>query len=178
MMDPKDHLTLLEEKERYDQHNNDVNDPGYQEFVRPLVDAVVSAYRPHAAGLDYGAGSGPVAAHLLERQGYRINLYDPFYWPDLEALSRKYEYIIASEVIEHFRSPFGEFAMLRSLLLPGGAIFCMTELMSDEEKFADWYYKNDPTHVFFYHHKSLEWIRAEFGFVKLDISGRLVIFQL
>jgi hypothetical protein len=37
MMDPVFFLTPAEEKKRYDQHNNDVNDPRYRGFVQPLV---------------------------------------------------------------------------------------------------------------------------------------------
>ena len=38
MLDPLDYLSQEEEKERYKNHNNDVNDPRYQKFVSPIVE--------------------------------------------------------------------------------------------------------------------------------------------
>lgn len=59
-MDPEDYLTIKEEEERYKEHNNDVYDLRYQEFVAPIVKAVQSDYWPEGIGLDYGCGTGPV----------------------------------------------------------------------------------------------------------------------
>ncbi len=81
-MDPRYYLSPAAEKNRYDQHNNDPADPGYRRFVSPLVERVKAAYGTEAAGLDYGAGSGPVVSVMLKEAGYRPVLYDPFYWND------------------------------------------------------------------------------------------------
>lgn len=164
-------------KTRYDHHHNDVNDPGYRKFVKPLVDQVRLKFGPEAKGLDYGAGPGPVAAELLKEEGYNVTLYDPFYWPDSTVLNGKYNYIICSEVIEHFRLPAGEFCRLRLMLEPNGSLFCMTEILSDQLDFTGWYYKNDPTHVFFYHRRAFDWIKESCGFSRLTILGRLIHFE-
>lgn len=178
-MDPAGHLTCDAEKIRYDQHNNDVNDPGYQKFVKPLVEKVKTECNQNDKGLDYGAGPGPVAAVLLEESGYKkIKKYDPFYWPDHGVLQEKYNFIICCEVIEHFRSPSKNFSFLRSLLLPGGSLFCMTVLYDESIDFNSWYYKNDPTHVFFYHRKTLELIKRHFNFKDLLIENRLICLKL
>jgi len=176
-MDPNFYLSPAAEKERYDQHNNDPADPGYRRFVSPLVERVKAAYGTGAAGLDYGAGSGPVISAMLKEAGYRPVLYDPFYWNEPNLLKDHYDFIVCCEVIEHFHRPFDEFKRLRSLLNPGGAIFCMTEVFSDTVDFLNWRYKNDPTHVFFYHQDSLAWIRDNLDFSSLEISGRLIVFQ-
>jgi hypothetical protein len=39
-MNPENHLTPEKEKERYPEHNNDVNDPGYRKFVSPIINTV------------------------------------------------------------------------------------------------------------------------------------------
>ena len=178
LMDPNFYLSPAAEKERYDQHNNDPADPGYRRFVSPLVERVKAAYGTGAAGLDYGAGSGPVISAMLKEAGYRPVLYDPFYWNEPNLLKDHYDFIVCCEVIEHFHRPFDEFKRLRSLLNPGGAIFCMTEVFSDTVDFLNWRYKNDPTHVFFYHQDSLAWIKGNIGFSSLEISGRLIVFHL
>ena len=38
MLDPLDYVSQEEEKERYKNHNNDVNGPRYQKFVSPIVE--------------------------------------------------------------------------------------------------------------------------------------------
>jgi SAM-dependent methyltransferase len=177
LMDPSFYLSPVAEKERYDQHNNDPFDRGYRKFVTPLVKRVKAAYGTEAKGLDYGAGSGPVVSVMLEEVGYRTALYDPFYWNEPGLLKDHYDFIICCEVIEHFHKPFTEFSRLRSLLKPDGSLFCMSELYAEATDFENWHYKNDPTHVFFYHRDSLAWIRDNIGFSSLEISGRLIVFQ-
>ena len=178
MVDPAFHLSFEEEKKRYDQHNNDVNDPGYRKFVRPIVDLVKLTCEPGAKGLDYGAGSGPVAALLLEQEGFKIELFDPFYWNNFKVLQSSYAFIICSEVIEHFRQPAAEFSLLRSLLRPGGSLFCMTEIIPEDRDLRDWYYIKDPTHLFFYSREALEWIKVNNNFKELTIEGRVIHFSL
>jgi len=178
MMDPAGYLSSEAEKSRYDQHNNDVNDQGYRNFVKPLVETILNKYSPGARGLDYGAGSGPVAAAMLEEKGYRVNLYDPYYWNNKTLLDAKYDYIICCEVIEHFTRPAEEFRLLRSLLCEGGSLVCMTDITSDSLDFEKWYYKNDPTHVFFYHPLALKWIKKEYGFSSLTVEKRLIHFEV
>lgn len=175
---PSYYLTSQEEKERYENHNNDVEDPRYQKFVSPIVQEVKSAYGPEHTGLDYGCGTGPVISKLLKDDGYQIALYDPFFAPDPQRLAAKYDYIVCCEVMEHFNKPADEFKRLRSLLNPGGVLFCMTEIYSEDIDFKAWYYKNDPTHVFFYHRKGLEWIKNNLGFSEVFTDGRLIILRL
>jgi len=178
MMDPKQFLSPEKEKQRYDQHNNDVYDPGYRKFVQPLVDRITRNYSTETKGLDFGAGSGPVSSVMLKEMGYdAIELYDPYYHPDRSVLSKQYHFIICCEVIEHFQNPAESFKLLRSLLLPDGALFCMTELYSEGLDFMSWYYKNDSTHVFFYHRRAMRWIRKTYGFTDLWIQNRLAHFK-
>lgn len=174
MLDPGDYLNSQEEKERYETHNNDIDDIRYQSFVSPIVESVRASYGTNHLGLDYGAGTGPVITSLLEKEGYQLKLYDPYFHYYPENLLKKYDYIVCCEVIEHFHKPYKEFASLSNMLKPGGAIFSMTEIYNEEIDFKTWYYKNDDTHVFFYHKKSLEWIKKEFGFAHLEIEGRLI----
>lgn len=165
-----------DEKSRYEDHDNDVNDKGYQNFVSPISDAILKEYTPEHKGLDFGAGPGPVISKILDYKNFSIVQYDPFFhnYPDL--LTTNYDYIVCCEVIEHFHSPSDEFALLETLLKPGGKLFCMTHLYDDSIDFNDWYYKNDGTHVFFYSAATLEWIKKAYGFSKLEVDDRLIIF--
>lgn len=178
LLDPAEYLSPADEKERYDEHNNDVDDPGYRQFVKPLVDRVLQKYGSEAIGLDYGAGPGPVSAVLLRERGLKIELYDPFYWNERAVFDKKYDFIICCEVIEHFQAPAKEFKLLRSLLKPNGSLYCMTEIYTDGLDFSRWHYKNDPTHVFFYHRQALGWIKNECGFTKLTTDKRVIHLEL
>lgn len=163
-----------EEKARYETHNNDVNDERYHQFVAPLVSAVLQDFAPHDTGLDFGAGTGPVISKLLQDKNYNIVQYDPFFHNHPELLDFKYDYIVCCEVIEHFHSPEKEFRLLRKLLKPNGIIYCMTHIYNQDINFDSWYYKNDPTHVFIYQLKALEWIKINFGFSSVSTNERLI----
>jgi len=176
--DPNEDLSLEAEKKRYELHNNDINDPGYRTFITPIVDAVLCNFSPTHTGLDFGAGPKPTITKVLQEKGYNISPYDPFFHNDPKLLEKVYDYIVACEVIEHFRSPAEEFKRLRSLLNPGGALICMTELYAEKTDFSKWPYKNDITHRFFYSRKTLEWIRDNFYFSKLETKGRLIIITI
>ncbi len=167
----------VSEKARYDTHNNDVNDIRYQAFVQPIVQAVVRHFTLKSKGLDYGSGSGPVTSKLLGDQSFQIEQYDPFYAPFPELLEQTYDYIISCEVIEHFHAPGKEFRSLCGMLEPGGELILMTQLYRPDIDFRNWYYKNDPTHVFYYQEESFDFIRTEMGFSGLTIDKNLIILK-
>ncbi|WP_245539753.1 class I SAM-dependent methyltransferase [Psychroflexus tropicus] len=177
----KNYVDLQTEKARYLKHNNDVEDSRYQKFVEPITNAVQLQFPKFASGLDYGCGTGPVASAVLKNNGYKqIALYDPIFHPDLHLLEVKYDFIICCEVMEHFFYPRKEFSLLKSLLKDSGKLYCKTSLLQDgisEEEFKDWWYKDDPTHVFFCSPKTLRFIADHFNFKDLVISPKLIIFN-
>ncbi len=177
MLDPLNYLSALEEKLRYQTHNNDVNDPRYQNFVSPIVESVKANYQPKDLGLDFGSGTGPVIPRLLEKAGYKLKLYDPYFHNEPRNLNLDYDYVVCCEVMEHFYNPYQEFKKISNLLKPKGSIYCMTCLYDENIDFDNWYYKNDDTHVFFYHHKALDWIKVNFGFSEVKVEGRLITFK-
>jgi SAM-dependent methyltransferase len=177
LLNPAMYLSKEKEKIRYEEHNNDVNEPGYQKFVMPLVKQVQLKFNQTHSGLDFGAGTGPVITKLLHDKGFKVQLYDPFFYDNPAALSQTYDFIVCCEVIEHFHSPAREFELLRSLLKPGGVLYIMTEIYHEGVNFGKWHYKNDPTHVFFYHKQALAWIKNHYKFAQLKIEGRLIHFE-
>lgn len=165
------------EKERYKEHNNDVNDLKYQQFVSPITEAILSSHNKEDQGLDFGAGTGPVIAKVLKDNNYNIELYDPFFHNNPELLEDKYDYIVCCEVIEHFHNPKKEFRLLKKLMKEGALLYCMTDLYTESIDFHKWYYKNDMTHVFIYHAKTIRWIQKEFEFINVTIVDRLITFS-
>ena len=157
-------------------HNNDVNDVGYQQFVSPITSAVLNDYSSEHKGLDFGAGTGSVISKILTDDQLHIKAYDPFFHNDTSLLDKTYDFIVSCEVIEHFYTPDKEFQLLKSLLKPNGRLYCMTDIYHEDINFHDWYYKNDATHVFFYHKQSLNYIKEKFGFRDVAIDGRLITY--
>ncbi|MBN2508778.1 MAG: class I SAM-dependent methyltransferase [Spirochaetales bacterium] len=168
-------LNETDEKKRYLEHNNDIHNEGYRNFVSPLTKHIIGKYTPDSEGLDFGAGTGPVISCILRENGYAIHTYDPFFSPDPDVFNRRYDYIACCEVIEHFYNPGMEFARLRNSLKPGGELICKTDLWHENVDFSKWYYKNDPTHVFFYSEKTFLWIKKYIGFENVHIEGRMII---
>ncbi|MBZ9631323.1 class I SAM-dependent methyltransferase [Salegentibacter sp. LM13S] len=173
---PKFYVSKIAEEARYLTHNNDVEDSRYQDFVNPITSRVLKDFSTKHKGLDYGCGTGPVATTELEKEGYTVALYDPYFHPNTEVLKAKYDFIICCEVMEHFYEPKREFSELAALLHLGGKLYCKTSIYSAEINFDHWYYKNDATHVFFYTAKSLEWIKDNLGFSALEIHPKVIVF--
>lgn len=177
MLKPSDYVTSKAEKARYEEHNNDVDDKGYQAFVYPIVQAVLNDYGKKHKGLDFGSGTGPVITKLLRDRGYEIDIYDPFFANNKERLKETYDYIVCCEVVEHFHNPRLEFNRLKSMLNPGGSLYIKTELYSEGIDFDSWYYKNDPTHVFIYHAEAMKYIEKQFGFYDMIIEKDMISFR-
>lgn len=177
LLDPDMYVSEDDEIYRYETHNNDVEDTRYQNFVMPLVDTIKERYETGSQGLDYGSGTGPVAAKLLRNDGYIITTYDPYFDDDATAFHQKYDFIIASEVVEHFYNPAKEFRLLKGLLRPGGHLACMTLRYSDDIEFEGWHYAHDETHVIFYRDETARWIQQAYDFVDLEIEDRIFILQ-
>jgi methyltransferase family protein len=171
---PRYYLLPHAERAEYDLHQNEVYDPGYRAFLSRLAEPLLERLAPGARGLDFGCGPGPALASMLREGGFEVSLYDIFYAPDPVALNARYDFICATEVVEHLHKPGLELARLWSLLLPGGWLGIMTKLVRDRQAFASWHYKRDPTHVCFFSEQTWRWWAREVG-AKLCIIGADVI---
>jgi hypothetical protein len=54
----------------------------------------------------------------------------------------------------------------------------MTSTFHEGIQFEDWYYKNDQTHLFFYHRNSLEWIAKQYDFASWKLDANLIEFKV
>lgn len=172
---PEYHLDRQAEKAEYDLHENRIDDPGYRRFLSRLAVPLLERLPAGCSGLDFGCGPGPALAVMLEEAGHPITLYDPFYAPDVAALNRHYDFICATEVVEHLHRPGSELARLWQCLLSGGWLGVMTKLVRSREAFALWHYKNDATHVCFFSEATWRWWAARQG-AGLEFVGADAIF--
>jgi len=165
------------EKERYELHDDNAEDAGYRKFVSPITANIEKDFLNVAKGLDFGAGTSQIITKVMQEKGYDISPYDPYFHPNKELLKKRYDYIASCEVIEHFYHPAKEFRLLKSMLKKDAKLYLMTDMYDESIEFSSWYYKNDPTHVFFYTKKTFEWIQKRFDFSNLFIEKRLIILS-
>ena len=154
---PQYYLDRAQERSEYDKHENNPDDPGYRRFLTRLCQPLLAVLQPGSRGLDFGCGPGPALAHMLRDAGHRVDLYDSFYYPDSRVLADNYDFVSATEVVEHLHQPGPELERLWGLLRGGGVLAVMTKLVLDESAFSRWHYKNDPTHVVFFSQQTWQW---------------------
>ncbi len=158
---PSYFLSPLQEKAEYDKHQNSPNDPGYRTFLSKLFQPMQERITPGSKGLDFGSGPGPTLSIMFEEQGHEMHIYDPFYAPDRDVLKIEYDFVCASEVVEHFHKPATDLSLLWSLVKMGGYLGIMTGMAQDTEAFAKWRYKDDLSHVSFFSVQTMEWLAGE-----------------
>ena len=174
---PEFRLHGNDEKERYLLHTDDPHDQGYQKYLKPLYDAICERIPVSSHGLDYGCGRAPVLGNMLEEKGYSISGYDPFFAPSLKVLDVAYDFIITTEVVEHFFHPQEEFQRLRKLIKSGGTLGIVTRLY-DGVNFSEWFYRRDPTHVSLYSRQTFSWIADSLGWSEvLFIDNKTIILK-
>lgn len=176
-VDPAEHPSPGEERDRYDEHENDPADPDYRAFLSRLADPLVAHLPPGSRGLDFGCGPGPALVRMLTGAGHPTVGWDPFYAPDDGLLDQRYDFVTATEVVEHFHDPAGSFALLDRLVRPGGWLGIMTALLTEEVELATWWYLRDPTHVCFYRPATLAWLARRFRWRLEERTDRMAIFR-
>lgn len=171
-------LGPAEERAVYDLHQNDASQEGYRRFLSRLLVPLVEKLGPgRFQGLDFGCGPGPVLAEMLSEQGQDMKMYDPFYYPDCRVLSEEYDFICATEVVEHLRHPRREFDTLFISLKPGGWLGVMTKLVRSEAAFASWHYIRDPSHICFFSKAVFRYLAVKYNFY-LEFAGDDVIMMM
>lgn len=163
-----------EEEQRYLEHNNDIKDKAYRLFLSKLSDPLKEKISLGSHGLDFGCGTGPALADMLTQDGYEVSLYDPFFYPDKNVLSKQYDFVTCTETAEHFHNPCKEFNRLDDLLKPGAWLGIMTSFLTSDDEFENWYYRRDPTHVTFYCEKTFQVIASQRNW-KCEIKSKDVV---
>lgn len=176
--DPADLPSPEEEVERYDEHENDPDDPDYRAFLSQLFDPMKTLLEPNSKGLDFGSGPGPTLSVMFEEKGHSVNLYDPFYAYDPGVFEEEYDFITSTETFEHLHHPGKEIDRLWNCLKPGGYLGIMTKMAKDDKEFfADWHYKKDLTHVTFFTKDTFLWLVDHLN-ASVDFpADRVIILQ-
>ncbi len=180
-VNPEAHLSYNSEKYIYDGHNNDPADPQYRIFLNQLLDPLSGWLTKSMSGIDFGCGPTPTLDLMVkERIGCDMQRYDPYYFPNKDVLSQKYDFVTATEVVEHFNDPFLNWEQLTSLLKPLGYLAIMTYCHTAEmrNQFKQWGYKADPSHVCFYSIETFNWLAEHFNLSPIFYQDRVTVFQM
>ncbi|MCW8128278.1 class I SAM-dependent methyltransferase [Microbulbifer halophilus] len=169
------HLSPADEQAYYELHENSLEDAGYRRFLGRCAEPLLEQLRPRSRGLDFGCGPAPLLARMLVEAGHRVELYDTYFAPDSGAVERDYDFVVATEVVEHLADPAGELQWLWERLRPGGLMALMTKLVISRERFANWHYIRDPTHICFFSVQTFRWLAERFS-AELQFAGSDVIF--
>ncbi|MCL1120828.1 class I SAM-dependent methyltransferase [Shewanella seohaensis] len=169
------YLSPEAEKAEYDKHENHPQDLGYQQFLDRTLAPLLSRFAPTALGLDFGCGEGKALSLLAQTRGYRVENYDLYYANHPELLTRQYDFVTLTEVIEHVSDADALLTLLNTLLKPKGILAVMTKRVLNPTAFSTWHYKNDPTHINFYSEATFQWLAEHYGW-QLEIIDKDVVF--
>lgn len=167
-------LSADAEKAVYDQHENDPQDAGYRRFLRRTAEVVCRRHPPGSQGLDFGCGPGPALIAMLEERGDQVWGYDHFYRPDASVLAGSYDYITATEVLEHLHDPGYWLDCLWHRLRPGGSLVLQTRRVTAPDHVPDWHYIRDPTHIHFFSIPTFRWLARRYC-ARVELSAPDVV---
>jgi hypothetical protein len=175
-LDQKHFIDKDSEKKRYLEHENIIEDMGYRNFLSKLSNPLMKKIKATAKGLDFGCGHGPALADIFKSNNYSIDIYDPFFFPNDDIFSKKYDFITCTETAEHFFNPKKEFDLINKLLKKEGWLGVMTSFLPTQEAFDSWHYRRDPTHVVFYAEETFEVIAQQRNWHCEIITKDVVLF--
>lgn len=175
-VDPDQRLDPKEELSRYEMHENNPDDPGYRTFLSRLFQPMIERIAPKSYGLDFGSGPGPTLNLMFEKEGHEMRIYDPFYANDPSVFEDKYDFITTTETAEHLFDPLMELDRLWHCLKPNGYLGIMTKRHRGKQHFKNWHYKNDDTHVVFFHEETFQWLGNRWESKPEFLRSDVVIF--
>jgi 2-polyprenyl-6-hydroxyphenyl methylase/3-demethylubiquinone-9 3-methyltransferase len=126
--------------------------------------------------LDFGGGSGRLAAYLRGGGFPRADTYDPFVPEHAARPSERYPCIVSFEVLEHTTDPGKTISEMDSLLANPGLIIFSTLLQPAdiEAQGLNWWYAGPRNgHVSLYSRDSLLTLVRPYGFQLASFSDNL-----
>ncbi|WP_432667401.1 class I SAM-dependent methyltransferase [Wukongibacter baidiensis] len=163
-----------DELKEYVKHENSFENEGYVNMFKRFIETSIGPYKTNIRNvLEFGCGPGPVLAKLLKNEGFEVDMYDPYFAPERVFENKEYDLITSTEVFEHFKDPMDNIRLLKEHLNDNGLLAIMTLFHpKDEEKFKNWWYRRDVTHISFYTPETFRYIADELEMKVLKIDNR------
>lgn len=175
---PECYQDFTTQKERYNLHENDENDEGYQAYFQRFLDFILPLLDKPKTALDFGCGRSSLLASLLKKEGIECDYYDPIYHPNTLDEKKKYELIVSTEVFEHLHQPREVFESLLERLEEGGYLALQTQFHpNDVDAFKKWYYHQDPTHIVFFTAHTFRVLCKENGVEFIADNGKNMVLM-
>ena len=186
------YLDSAAEKKRYALHNNSLLNTGYVRYLESFIDSVLGFPAIFDQKnikmqeiVDYGSGPEPSLATLLQKRGFTVRCYDPYFAPEMVLPGKLADFVTCLEVAEHFKEPIKDFALIVNCIRENGFLALATHLMpaftNETEQiafFSSWWYRQDPTHVSFFTEKALRIVAGGAGLSWLGQAGpHIYIFK-
>ncbi len=156
-------------------------DPGFWKGQVDVLLRLIERYRAPRHLLDFGSGSGAMTEEF-QRRGLKVTPLEPMihgYLKD-QNFSCTFDVVVAVEVIEHLPGLWQELKQIERVLDQDGIVVFSTLLTNSfidaadaQQQFAEWWYKDDPTHVSFFCNRALGKL-ADLGPYDIDIFGNNV----
>ena len=165
-------ISLMDEKEVYEQHENSIENEGYVNFLTNFLDSALIPHLNSGKLLDFGSGPEPVLKQILkDKYHFDVEIYDYFYAKNENVFNVKYDGITSSEVFEHLWNPTKILEKLKSALKKDGILAIMTLFHpKNREALYNWFYIRDPSHVTFYTPKTFEFLAKKVGMKVIDTN--------
>ncbi len=155
------HLSPAEEMKRYALHENTADNPSYIEYLTNIADDALRFSNGAKSALDFGSGENQVLTEILAGKGIACEAHDPAY--GFSVAHGQFDIVFAVEVLEHFRNPAQEIALISRLVKPSGTVYVRTRFCDGITDFSSWWYAKDRTHIRFYAIKTMRRIAAILG---------------
>jgi hypothetical protein len=101
-LDKKNYISYNEEKKHYLKHNNSLSDQGYRDFLQCLINPLKDKISNNDFGLDYGCGYAPALADILKKDGFDIDIYDPFFFPNQNIFLKNLNLLLVLKLLNIF----------------------------------------------------------------------------
>ena len=178
-VDRKSVLSLKDQKEVYDLHQNNIRSSGYEKFLMRVVDPIRKLLPDSSRGLDFGCGPYPMLIEIFNDYGYEnIYGYDPIYKNQVSLLENRYDFITCCEVIEHFINLKSDLDQLLECIVDSGILVLSTGLHHEAKReFKEWHYIQDITHINFFSKSTCEYIAKTFDLSILDLGNDIITLQ-
>ncbi|WP_185974303.1 methyltransferase domain-containing protein [Litoribacter populi] len=170
------HLDKEKEKQILTNRNQSIERQEYVNYISQVIKLTLPHITEEEIGLDYGCGPTPTLTYLLKKEN--ITCFNNDYNFGFTHPYKQYDFIFAIECLEKFKEPNVEFDFLLDHLKIGGILGLMTNTYPEKESFRHWHKRQDPTHVSFYHQRTLDYFMSSKGLELVDSdSDKVYVFR-